>query len=232
MFAASGKAHQNTSAASCKRYVLIFRSCLRCLTQIERNGQLLPMFVGAFVATACFAKAYQSFANPLIETLQTSIEPWFRVSLIGSEIAFGAWLCCGLLQRQTRKVAIALFLVYLAVSFYYAISGKASCGCFGDVPLHPWLTAAMDAVVVFALVRWQPHVACERGQNHRLGRLIVISVSSGILLVMVALTATLFPVKQARIDEDGAINGQGVVLLEPQMWVGKRLPLLPYVKTG
>jgi thiol-disulfide isomerase/thioredoxin len=52
----------------------------------------------------------------------------------------------------------------------------------------------------------------------------------GIVLASVALTAATLPSKPAQIGEDGLISGQGVVLLEPPTWLGKRLPLLPYIE--
>jgi len=51
------------------------------------------------------------------------------------------------------------------------------------------------------------------------------------LLGSVALIAGALPWKPANIAEDGLISGQGVVLLEPNEWLGRRMPLLPYVKT-
>ncbi|MBQ1455270.1 MAG: hypothetical protein IIZ25_05420 [Thermoguttaceae bacterium] len=49
-----------------------------------------------------------------------------------------------------RWATVCLFTVFAAVSFYKAITGEASCGCFGEVKVHPLLTTILDVAIAAA----------------------------------------------------------------------------------
>jgi hypothetical protein len=146
-------------------------------------------------------------------------------------VAFGLWLWSGLHPHQTRRLTVALFFVYLTVSLYKAVRGDTTCGCFGDASTSPWLIATIDTFVIVALCRWRPNDSTETEARRWLPRPIFVYVAPVLLLVGVGFTTAAIFSRPAKIAEDGLIRGQGVVLLEPETWVGKRLPILPYVKT-
>jgi hypothetical protein len=89
----------------------------------------------------------------------------------------------------------------------------------------------MDTVAVVGLCLWHPRDYCEPLLHVARRRFIRLGFAFAIVLVSLALTAATLPTKPAEFTEDGLINGQGIVLLEPERWLGKRLPLLRYVKT-
>ncbi|GHT23043.1 hypothetical protein FACS189419_06450 [Planctomycetales bacterium] len=62
---------------------------------------------------------------------------------------FGIWLLFGLLPKLTWLATTALFLLFALVSFYKAISGETSCGCFGNVTVNSWFTMTFDIFIVF-----------------------------------------------------------------------------------
>jgi hypothetical protein len=187
----------------------------------------LPVLVGALVVIAGLAKAHQILTGPLTNAFQSPVERWLPVSLMASEVAFGLWLWSGLYPRRARTLAIALFSVYLAVSLFQALSGSATCGCFGNVPMSPWFTATMDTAVIIALCHWHPPGTGDPRPDTVRRRFLRPGIASGSLLVVVALMAAALPPDPAKIADNGLISGQGVVLLEPHTWLGKRLPLLP-----
>ena len=72
------------------------------------------------------------------------------------ELFFGLWLLAGILPKPTWAAALVCFGLFACVSLYKALSGYASCGCFGRVPVSPWYTVTFDLAIIASLVRWRP----------------------------------------------------------------------------
>jgi hypothetical protein len=196
-----------------------------------RGSCLIPGSVAILLLVASALKAYQLTWTPLPETdLLTS--KWFLIPIIEFEFVTAAALLLGILPRHTQKAAIVLFVVFLGTSLYQGAIGKWSCGCFGDVRISPWLTATIDAVTIVALICWRPSHAGKPVFNLARHQWIRRGMACVILLGSVALLGGALPRKPANIADDGLISGQGVVLLEPNKWLGRQMPLLPYVKTA
>lgn len=71
---------------------------------------------------------------------------------IAVELLFGLWLMLGLFPRLTRCVALGCFFGFLNIALFKALEGAASCSCFGNVPLTPWIAFTIDVVAVVALL--------------------------------------------------------------------------------
>jgi hypothetical protein len=69
------------------------------------------------------------------------------------------WLLSSLLKKAAWLAAISCFSLFSAVTFYKAITGYASCGCFGSVHVNPWITLfAIDLPAVIALAVFRPEL--------------------------------------------------------------------------
>ena len=147
-------------------------------------------------------------------------------------VVFGLWLLSGLLPRPTSCLAIGCFSLFACVSLYKAISGDATCGCFGRVPVNPWYTALIDACMTLSFLRWRP----KRG-----GSIVSKSIfrqplvrglgvlATGLIVGLPAGSAMATCVRTS-VSEVGEIIADGkVVVLEPERWVGRRFPLLDYI---
>jgi hypothetical protein len=66
------------------------------------------------------------------------------IASIELEITLGVWLLSGWFQRGAWLGALGFFGVLAGVSLYLALIGQRSCGCFGRVPVNPWLTFTLD----------------------------------------------------------------------------------------
>jgi hypothetical protein len=156
---------------------------------------------------------------------------WFLASIAEGELALGLWLLAGLRSRAARAAALAAFLAFFSISLSKALGGVASCGCFGKVPIHPWYTAAFDFAALVALFLWQPTGA--EGQpvrpwGVRSAGTVLLAVSLG---VPGGILMGHYP--PGGLGREGEFEGSGPsVLLQPDGWVGKRLPLLQYVNIG
>lgn len=138
-----------------------------------RSGYRVPydavrIALGLLLLVAAALKGYQLATEPVLAphvdgpwwaTGLTALlaSRWLLLGAVEFELFFGLWLLAGLYPRQTRALAIGCFALFAAVSLFKALSGAASCGCFGKVAVSPWLTLALDifAAVVLLLVRFR-----------------------------------------------------------------------------
>jgi hypothetical protein len=71
-----------------------------------------------------------------------------------SEILGGLWLIAGYDPVRTRPWVVAVFVGLWATSAYQAMSGKCSCGCFGNLTVNPWLVTLFDLAAIVVLLKW------------------------------------------------------------------------------
>ena len=141
--------------------------------------------------------------------------------------------------RLTWLAALACFSIFACYSLYEAISGAASCGCFGSVELNPWYTFTLDVAVFASLLLWRPSTSVPlrasgrretispRAQSNPAARFAIV-FGAWLLLGVPAAFAMSGP--DYAVSELGEVTDGGrVVVLQPQKWTGKRLPLLPYI---
>jgi len=105
-------------------------------------GLLLPM--------AGILKAHQLATEPVANTDIFSYR-WSLTGRVYFELIFGVWLLSGLHKRLTWVAAVGCFVFFSGVTLYKALSGAATCGCFGKVEVNPWYTLILDASA-FALL--------------------------------------------------------------------------------
>ncbi|NQT12329.1 MAG: hypothetical protein HQ582_06260 [Planctomycetes bacterium] len=114
---------------------------------------------------------------------------------------------------------------------YRAISGEASCGCFGKVPVNPWYTLSLDVALVGLLLVFPPARATP-GSKRIWGLpgwiCAVVAIVVGIPGALAMGTS-----RAALPSAEGGLQGQdGLVLLMPEEWEGKRFPLFDQIDVG
>lgn len=153
---------------------------------------------------------------------------WSLIAQTELEIVLGLWLLGGPLRRLGWAAALACFVGFSGVTFFKGIRGDASCDCFGRVQVHPWITLILDLAIVAALLIFRPKLKQPRRprkQRLRLAVMVVIALAAVIPAGLVM--ATYSP---ARLTDSGRIVGDArIVVLEPETWAGKPLPLLRYI---
>jgi hypothetical protein len=189
---------------------------------------VLRYFVILVLLTAAGLKAYQLATTPVLgEGLLHA--RWFNVLIVEFELLFALWLCFGQLPKLTRLASITLFSIFAAVSFYKAVSGESSCGCFGNVSINPWYTMTLDLGIVLVLVLCRP----EEQRAFSFRKIII----AGSVWLGIALPLLLFlqPDEVADFGDLGTItaenNGRKTIALMPKRWIDKPLPFLPYLKS-
>ncbi|MGM0488775.1 MAG: MauE/DoxX family redox-associated membrane protein, partial [Planctomycetota bacterium] len=107
---------------------------------------IVRIVLASVLLLAAGLKGYQLAMEP---TLNTTVldAPWFLIAVVEFELLFRLWLLGNVWASRTCHVAVLCFTVFAAVSLYKALSGAASCGCFGRVVVNPWCTNALQSPV-------------------------------------------------------------------------------------
>ncbi len=194
---------------------------------------VVRVILGLILLAAAVLKGHQLAREPVLGTGLLDSR-FFLIGVVEFEFLFGLWLLAGMYPKLTWLAAISCFACFASVSLAKALSGESSCGCFGRVAVDPWYTLGLDTVAVIALLRWEPvgteprSLTSFRSALLRVGCVaavwLIVGIPAG--MVMGSQNATTF-------SEAGEILGEGdFVVLEPETWVGKRFPLLPYIDIG
>ena len=221
---------------------------------------VVRVFMAVVLLVAAGLKTHQLATEP---TLGTSLleTRWFLMAEVEFEIFFGIWLLSNTLPKLTWLAVLGCFGVFTCVSLSKALSGAASCGCFGRVHVNPWYTTCLDASIVLSLLYWRPRplpspfgrgaggegvsgmspLLSEKGWGEgsplppslfRLPPSIVAVLALWLLLGLPAAYA-MGGYVDTTLSDAGEIIGNGkIVVLEPQKWVGKRFPLLGHIDVG
>ena len=190
------------------------------------------VLVGLFLLLAALLKAYQLSTAPTAEdSVLTS--RWFLAIIVEFEVVLGLLLILDVAPRVTRWLSLATFAVFAAVSGYKALSGEVSCGCFGQLEVNPWWTLVVDVACFVAIMTVRPRSV--RGAISE--RFWASRRSVAFVLVAVLLAApigvAIFSFEPGRIIETGKLVGEpGLIVLEPETWLGNEFPLAGYIDIG
>lgn len=200
---------------------------------------VMRFVVAAIILTAAFMKAHQLATTPSLgEGLLHA--RWFNILVVEFELFFGIWLIFGMLPKLTWLVTVGCFSTFAMVSLYKAISGEASCGCFGSATINPWITTVFDLAMIGALAVFRPKgfhlqridLIWDFAEGILKKRIIAIALLW--LLLAVPATYAMVSVKTFDIAELGmefiGLDGRKTILLEPEKWVGKEWPLLSHLE--
>ncbi len=149
---------------------------------------------------------------------------------VESEIAMGLWLLSGLCRRLTWATSLAYFTCFCFVTLYETLSGESSCGCFGRVEVDPRFTLMLDVSMVAALVVFRPGMAAAPAPSHRGVRLIatiLATVTAGALAGI-----AMGSYRQPAASGGTLVETDGLIILEPQKWVGQPFPLAGHIDVG
>jgi hypothetical protein len=152
----------------------------------------------------------------------------FEIPLLVFEACLVCWLMSGAWVRWAWAASLGTFWTFFIVSARQAVSGGASCGCFGDLEVDPAYVALIDAAMVIALCRWPPLDD---------SRAKVAARSATVMLSAMFPAATLllaFGVGGIRLGGQSSAGGGATAegLNDPAGWVGSRFPLLEKLAIG
>ncbi|HOK96895.1 MAG TPA: hypothetical protein PKW71_12305 [Anaerohalosphaeraceae bacterium] len=76
----------------------------------------------------------------------------FLLIQIPLELALGVWMVCGLFRKAAWIAGTLAYLGFIAVTLVKALTGAASCGCFGQIHVNPWITLFSIDIPFFVLL--------------------------------------------------------------------------------
>ncbi len=215
------------------RAAMLGRSVTHCIGPMQSGYDVVRLLLAVVLLLAGGLKAYQLATEPVIGTGLLDSR-WLLMATVEFELFFGLWLLSGILPKLTWTAALGLFGVFTCVSFYKAITGYATCGCFGRVQVNPWYTTTLDVSIVLSLLRWPP-----KGQESLFSidlrhlPIRAAGVLAAWLLVGLPAAVAMGSYSESTLSDAGEIIGDGkLVVLEPEKWIGKRFPLLDYIDIG
>ncbi len=140
-------------------------------------------------------------------------------ALILIELTIAVWVICRPLSPALWLVTVGFFTVLLVVSARMAFSGFKNCGCFGRIPISPWIVSGFDLVIVLMLFSLKGRIA--QVWSLPLHKKLLASTAFIISL------SWAFPlIGMTRSWTDGTRGaGANLVVLHPEQWVGGRFPL-------
>jgi hypothetical protein len=188
---------------------------------------VIRVLLGLILSLAAAFKGYELATEPVTGS-GVFDSRWSLIVVVEVELALGLWLLSGMHPRETRWGTLVCFAAFAVVSLYKALSGEDSCGCFGKLSISPWYTLIFDAFVIVVLLVAIVPTNCYARQ--------IMRFTVPEYLVFLALFATPAALLMANdsaatLAPDGSTLGAGrYVVLEPEQWIGKQLPLLRYIE--
>lgn len=198
---------------------------------MKSAGDIVLKFLGGLLIVAAVLKGYDLLTKPVAEdSLWTS--RWSLMVTVEFELALGVWLVSGLFKRAARLAGLICFGLFSVVTFYKALTGAESCGCFGSVHVNPWITLfVIDLPAVIVLAVFPP--SSEERKMVRYTWLRPVGVVSLVLVVGIPAGVAMAGYKPASLNANGEIVGDAeFVLLEPKTWVGKEPSILRHIDIG
>lgn len=154
-----------------------------------------------------------------------SIPPLLTALIVQAELALAALLLAGCSPKRTLLAAAVMFALFGTFSTYRGWAGYESCGCFGSFKVNPWITVLLDHAMLLlaAWGAWESPVE----HRHALKRLYY---AGGLYAVTGLLAASGMIASAPASLGDAAFSGaDGLIVLEPETWIGKTFPLTSYL---
>ena len=148
--------------------------------------------------------------------------------VVVGEILFALILISGMWLSWAWLLSLLGFTTFTLVSVIKSLSGETSCGCFGAVTVNPWITAAFDAAIVGLLLVFRERIDWEVPALDKKKVLTVLIVWLVLALPVLFAMLSLKQWDHELGTELKGFDGRRMISLEPEKWVGKEFPLIPY----
>ncbi len=193
--------------------------------------------LGLLLLTAAALEGHELLTVPV-----AGKDPWswrpFLIFQVEFELAMGIWLLSGVFKRLAWLAGLLCFGLFCCVTLYKGLTRAVSCGCFGTVHVNPRITLlAVIALSLFRPVRLlTPLLSFLRRQESIHGavrRLLKplpsaprFAATAALGLAILGLTTPIL------VLNEPATATSTYEVLEPETWVGKRLPIVEHIDIG
>jgi len=210
-----------------------------------KASNIVVKILAIVLLAAAVLKGRQLLTEPVANSDIWSYRP-LLILTVEFELALAIWLLAGLFRKAAWLVSLMFFSAFSAITLYKALTGADSCGCFGSVPVNPWITLfAIDLPAVMALSIFRPRLSFlpalsfpltlsflrKQESIKNLIKEFLTPLPSAPRFAMTAfLTIAILGVSAPilALNEPPQITTHYEVL-KPKTWAGKELPILDHI---
>ncbi len=211
---------------------------VRANTRQRFNFAQFRFIVATILLLAAGLKAYQLATAPLPPVIQGSLftpllelfnHRYLLMVVVVGEILFSFILIADLWRQWVWLASLLCFSGFTLVSLMKGLSGESSCGCFGTITVNPWITAVFDLAVVglLAVFRERFDWTFLPVDRRKLAVVLIAWLVLAMPTLFVMLSLKQLPHATLGTEFTGP-DGKQMILLEPETWIGKELPLVSY----
>jgi hypothetical protein len=182
-------------------------------------GRVVRTILGVLLFVAAFAKGLSP-----ADSAAAILDGWpfaVRLLVVQAELAFGVVLVLGLWRSCVHDAAILVFAGFAVIALRSVLIGDKSCGCFGAVAVDPRLTLLVDLAAVAALLATR--AVGNKKSFSTAGRRVVVGAAA---IAVTGVSLGVAMASRSPVRDFAIASTEKFVLLEPETWVGKQLPLL------
>src|SRR6185437_12454717 len=130
----------------------------------RRLARVIAISVGFLLLAAAVLKG-DELAFGAVPDGPHSFSRLLVIVTVEIEIALGVWLISGRFVGGAWATAAVLFAIMASANLYWAVTGRASCGCLGRLQTPPWLMFSVDIAIVGALAFVRPQRIVQRSPS-------------------------------------------------------------------
>lgn len=194
--------------------------------------QSLEKVSAAVIASVLlFASVQKLYATEGVPYLESLLGSFALPVVVCLEVAVSALLVFARVRWVWAAVA-AMFGCFLAVNTMSALVGRDDCGCVGQFHVSSSAMLVFDAIAFAVACLFTckgPRAVRHRGEGGMQNAGAAPMLGRSALLLTVLLASVVIADRTQKSLPGLVDHGTSVELL-PEAWVGKRLPLLPYVE--
>lgn len=184
---------------------------------------------GLLLLGASILKAYQLVFDASVLVSSTA-ERSLKTLQVALEYGLALLVLSGLCWQRLRWVVLALFVGFAGYSLYLALSGATSCGCFGPVKVSPWWTFLIDCAVVLGMLVTSLRMTPSDANIEPPGKAVLLHELAGLIFLTGAIGFVVTLQLSHGQTQDGLLaQAGGLVILEPENWIGQSFPIAPYI---
>ena len=200
---------------------------------MKASSNAVLKVLGMLLLIAAILKGRQLLTEPVANSDIWSYRP-FLILTVELELALAIWLLSGVFKKAAWLAGVMCFSFFSVIALYKAVTGAASCGCFGSVQVNPWITLfAIDLPAVIALSVLRPAFCLEpREGSHfkALSSLFDIRYSPRHIAATACLGLAILGVTTPILALNEPANvTTSYEVLEPKTWIGKELPIIEHI---
>lgn len=115
---------------------------------MRKANKIVMTIAGLVLLVASILKIQQLLTEPILS--RGFWESWeFFLIQIPLELGLAIWLLSGLFRKASWLIGLCSFFGFMIVTLQKGLVGAASCGCFGNVHVNPWITFSLIDIPLF-----------------------------------------------------------------------------------